>query len=132
ALGRVIGNLAAGVVILQDDRIAYVNGRAARMLGREVAALVGTDPASLLSGDERGRPGETLAAIIQGRIEEDYTEHRLVLPDGRSAPHSSNCAATSWPIGEPSMPATGSSPSTSCRRRWCWPPASRCAMRWWG
>src|SRR3954469_18022968 len=80
ALGRVIGNLAAGVVILQDDRIAYVNGRAARMLGREVAALVGTDPASLLSGDERGRPGETLAAIIEGRIEEDYTEYRLVLP----------------------------------------------------
>ncbi len=83
ALGRLIGNLAAGIVVLQDDRIAYANARAARMLGRDSATLAGIDPATLLSGDERHRPAETLAAIVAGRIEEDYSEYRLTLPDGR-------------------------------------------------
>ena len=69
ALGQAIGSLAAGILVLQDDRIAYANARAARMLGRDAAALAGIDPATLFSSDERRRPAETLAAIVAGRID---------------------------------------------------------------
>ena len=102
ALGRVIGSLAAGVIVLQDDRIAYANARAARMLGREPAALVGADPASLVPGDERQRPAETLAAIVAGRIEEDYSEYRLTLPDGRVRHLAVSSTRTDW-AGRPAM-----------------------------
>ena len=102
ALGRVIGSLAAGVIVLQDERIAYANARAARMLGRESAALVGADPASLVPGDERQRPAETLAAIVAGRIEEDYSEYRLTLPDGRVRHLAVSSTRTDW-AGRPAM-----------------------------
>ncbi len=102
ALGRVIGSLAAGVVVLQDDRIAYANARAARMLGRDPAALAGIDLSTLLSSDERHRPAETLAAIVAGRIEEDYSEYRLALPDGRMRHLAVSATRVDW-NGRPAM-----------------------------
>ena len=96
ALGQAIGSLAAGILVLQDDRIAYANARAARMLGRDAAALAGIDPATLFSSDERHRPAETLAAIVAGRIDEDYSEYRLTLPDGRVRHLAVSATRTDW------------------------------------
>ena len=96
ALGQAIGSLAAGILVLQDDRIAYANARAARMLGRDAAALAGIDPATLFSSDERRRPAETLAAIVAGRIDEDYSEYRLTLPDGRVRHLAVSATRTDW------------------------------------
>jgi PAS domain S-box-containing protein len=79
----VIENVAAGIAVLQNDRMAYVNACAAKMLGRETATLVGIDLATLLSEEERHRPAESFAALVSGRIDEDYNEYRIALPDGR-------------------------------------------------
>ena len=49
ALARVIQNVAAGIVVLQDGRIVYANAGAGKMLARDADTLVGTDPADLLS-----------------------------------------------------------------------------------
>ena len=83
AFRQVIENVAAGIVILQDDRLAYVNACAARMLGRDVAALTGADPAELLSAADRGRLAESYGAVVAGAAEDDYNEYRIALPDGR-------------------------------------------------
>jgi PAS domain S-box-containing protein len=80
---QVIENVAAGIAVLQDDRIAYVNACAAKMLGREPATLIDTDLATLLSEEERHRPAESFAALVSGRIDEAYNEYRIALPDGR-------------------------------------------------
>ena len=83
AFRHVIENVAAGIAVLQDDRIAYVNPCAAKMLGREPATLIGIDLATLLSEEERHRPAESFAALVSGRVDEDYNEYRVALPDGR-------------------------------------------------
>ena len=102
AFRRVIENVAAGIAILQDDRFAWVNGRAARMLGREPAALVGIDPATLLSADERRRPAASYRAVVSGGADEDYREYRVTLPDGRVRHLSVSATRTDWG-GRPAM-----------------------------
>jgi len=96
AFRRVIENVAAGIVVLQDDRLAYVNARAARLLGREPAALIGIDPATLLAEDERGRPAESYRALVEGRAEEDYSEYRVTLPDGRVRHLAVSATRSEW------------------------------------
>src|ERR1700744_6785681 len=83
AFRQVIENVAAGIPILQDGRIVYVNARAARMLGREMAALVGLDPAALLSDGERHGPAGTYDAIVSGLVHEDYNADRIRPAHGR-------------------------------------------------
>jgi PAS domain S-box-containing protein len=102
AFHRVIENVAAGIAILQDGRIAYVNPRAARMLGREAAELVGSDPAALLSDGERHGPAGTYDAIVSGRVDEDYNEYRIGLPDGRARHFAVSSTRTDW-NGRPAM-----------------------------
>jgi PAS domain S-box-containing protein len=102
AFRQVIENVAAGVTVMQDDRIAYANARAARMLGREIAALVGTDPTALLSDEERHRPAEAFQALVSGAADEDYTEYRIALPDGRVRHLAASSTRTDW-NGRPAM-----------------------------
>ncbi len=99
---QVIENVAAGIAVLQDDRIAYVNARAAKMLGRQSSALVGIDMATLLLDEERHRPGESMAALLGGRIDEDYNEYRVALPDGRIRHLAVSATRTQWD-GRPAM-----------------------------
>ena len=96
AFRQVIENVAAGIAILQDGRIVYVNARAARMLGREMAALVGLDPAALLSDGERHGPAGTYDAIVSGLVDEDYNEYRIGLPDGRVRHFAVSSTRTDW------------------------------------
>ncbi|MCK9685795.1 PAS domain S-box protein [Scleromatobacter humisilvae] len=102
AFRQVIENIAAGIAILQDDRIAYANARAARMLGREIAALVGSDPAALLSDQERRRSAESFEAVVSGHVEEDYSEYHVALPDGRMRHLAVSSTRTDWD-GRPAM-----------------------------
>jgi len=102
AFRRLIENVAAGIVILQDDRLAYVNARAARMLGREATTLVGVDPATLLPDDERQRPRDSYRALVDGRADEDYSEYRVTLPDGRVRHLAVSATRTDWD-GRPAM-----------------------------
>ena len=102
AFRQVIENIAAGVVILQDDRIVHANAHAARMLGRDTATLLGTRPAELLVGDESGRPAETFEALMSGALDEAYDEYRIALPDGRVRHVASSCTRTGW-AGRPAM-----------------------------
>ena len=102
AFRQVIENVAAGITILQDDRIVYANARAARMLGRESAALAGTDPAALLFEEERLRPAESFRALVSGALDEDYVEYRIALPDGRLRHLAASSTLTHWD-GRPAM-----------------------------
>jgi two-component system, sensor histidine kinase and response regulator len=102
AFRRVVENIAAGVVILQDDRIVHVNAHAARMLGRETATLLGTRRSELLVGEEGGHAAETFEALLAGALDEAYDEHRLALPDGRVRHLASSCTRTEW-AGRPAM-----------------------------
>ncbi len=102
AFRQLIENVAAGVTILQDDRIAYVNPCAARMLGREAAVLVGADPGTLLFEDGQRWPGESVEALVSGRIDEDYSEYRIVLPDGRVRHLAVTSRRSDW-TGRPAM-----------------------------
>ncbi|MBW8756266.1 MAG: PAS domain S-box protein [Burkholderiales bacterium] len=102
AFRRVIENVAAGIMVLQDDRLAFVNARAARLLGRDAAALVGVDPATLLSDGERGRPAESYRALVDGQAEEDYSEYRITLPDGRVRHLAVSATRSDW-NGRPAM-----------------------------
>jgi PAS domain S-box-containing protein len=99
---QVIENVAAGIAILQDERIAYVNACAARMLGRPATALVGIDLATLLLDEERHRPAQSMAALVGGRVEEDYSEYRLPLPDGGVRHLAVSATRTQWD-GRPAM-----------------------------
>ena len=99
---QVIDNVAAGIVILQDQRFVHVNACAAKMLGREATALVGIDPASLLVDEERNRPAESFAAVVSGRVDEDYSEYHIALPDGRVRHLSVSATRTDW-HGRPAM-----------------------------
>ena len=96
ALRQVIENVAAGIAILVDDRIAYVNACAAKMLGRDARALVGVDPATLLFEEERHRPAESFEALVSGRVDEDYSEYRIALPDGRVRHLAVSATRTDW------------------------------------
>ena len=75
AFRHVIESVAAGIAILQGDRILYVNACAARMLGREAVALVGSELSALLSEPERRRPAESFEALVSGRVEQEYGEY---------------------------------------------------------
>src|ERR1700756_3058011 len=102
AFRQAIENIAAGVVILQDERIVHANAHAARMLGREAGALIGADPAVLLGDDERGRPARTFQALLSGATDEAYDEYRIARPDGRVCHLASSCTRTEW-AGRPAM-----------------------------
>ena len=96
AYRHVIENVAAGIAILHGERILYVNACGARMLGRETAALVGSDLSALLAEDERRRPAESFEALVAHRIDEDYSEFRIALPDGRVRHLAVSCTRTDW------------------------------------
>ena len=79
-----IATLAAGVAVLQDERVVYVNARAARMLERAPEALIGVAPGDLLGlAAERQRRMEAFESLAGGRFEEDFHEYRVSMPDGR-------------------------------------------------
>ena len=99
---QLVENLAAGVSILQDERIAYVNACAARLLGRTVAELVGADPATLLMEEDRRRPVESHDALVSGQLEENYSEYRIELPDGRVRHLAVTSRLSEW-RGRPAM-----------------------------
>ncbi len=102
AFRRVIEQVAAGVAVLQDGRIAYVNACAAKMLGRAPSALLGGELAPLLSEAERHRPAESFDALVSGRVDEDYGEYRIELPDGRVRQLAVSATRTDW-RGRPAM-----------------------------
>ena len=102
AFRHVIENVAAGIAILQDARIVHVNTCAAKMLGRETTALIGIDLATLLLEEERHRPAESFDALVSGRIDEDYSEYRIALPDGRVRQLAVSATRTPW-RGRPAM-----------------------------
>jgi len=102
AFREMVENVAAGMVVLQDDRIAYANAGAARVLAHEPAALVGMDPSRLLPDGEHGRLAESLRALVEGRVDEDYNEYRLALPDGRVRHVAVSGTLTEW-RGRPAM-----------------------------
>jgi len=96
AFRQVIENVAAGIVILQDERIVHANARAARMLGRSASALVGSDPATLLVDEDRSRPADAFLSLLSGALDETYNEYRIVLPDGRARHLAASCTRTDW------------------------------------
>jgi two-component system, sensor histidine kinase and response regulator len=102
AFRQVIENIAAGVVILQDDRIVHANAHAARMLGRDTGALIGAEPATLLGDDEHSRPASTFQALLSGATDEAYDEFRIVRPDSRVCHLASSCTRTDW-AGRPAV-----------------------------
>ena len=102
AFRQLIENVAAGIAILQDERIAYANPCAAKMLGREVSSLVGTALATLLFNEDQFRPGESFDALVSGRVEEDYNEYRISLPDGRVRHLAVTSRRSDW-LGRPAM-----------------------------
>ena len=102
AFRHVIENVAAGIAILQGDRILYVNACAAKMLGREATALVGSDLSALLSEPERRRPAESFKALVSGRVDEEYSEYCIAQPDGRMRHLAVSATRTDW-RGRPAM-----------------------------
>ena len=101
-LRQVIESVAAGILILQDGRVAHANARAARMLGREDGALLGIDPATLLLEEDRHRPAESFDALMSHRVDEDYAEYRFAWPDGRLRNMAVTSTRTVW-NGRPAM-----------------------------
>ena len=102
AFRQVIENVAAGITILQDDRIVYGNARAAKMLGRDLSSLVGAEAAALLFAEDRQRPVDSLRALVAGNLDEDYNEYRVALPDGRGRHIAVSSTRTDW-NGRPAM-----------------------------
>ncbi len=92
----VVEHVAAGIVIVQDGRLVYVNPCAANMLGREVGALVGVEPGTLLADDERRRQVESTAALMARRSDQEYNEYRITLPDGRTRQLAVSSTLTEW------------------------------------
>jgi PAS domain S-box-containing protein len=92
----VVEKVAAGIAILQDDRIVHVNSCAARMLGRATADLIGVDPAQLLADDERHRLSESFDALVSGRSEEEYAEYSIALRDGLTRHLAVSSTLTDW------------------------------------
>jgi PAS domain S-box-containing protein len=93
---QVIESVAAGILILQDGRVAHANARVARMLGREVGALLGIEPATLLFEEDRHRPAESFDALMSHRVDEDYAEYRFASPDGRIRNMAVTSTRTVW------------------------------------
>jgi PAS domain S-box-containing protein len=87
---------AAGMVVVQDGVIVYANPYAARLLGREVAALEGVEPTALLYDEDRPRQVESTAALLAGRSGEEYNEYRVALPDGRTRQFAVHSTLTDW------------------------------------
>ena len=96
AFRQAIEKLAAGVLIMQESRLAFVNACAARMLGREAGQLVGVDPASLLSEGDRPRLVESLEELCAGRVDETFNEYQFTLPDGRMLHLAASVTRTDW------------------------------------
>ncbi len=92
----VVEDVAAGVVILQDGLLVYVNPCAAKMLGREAGALLGVEPGTLLLDEERQRQRESTAALIARRSDQEYNEYRIQLPDGRTRQLAVSSTLTEW------------------------------------
>jgi PAS domain S-box-containing protein len=97
-----IERVAAGIAIVQDQRIAFVNACAASMLGRDAKELLGLDPAVLLVDEEPHRLAQAGGAILSGRTDEDYGEYRIALPDGRVRHLAVSATRTDW-NGRPAM-----------------------------
>ena len=100
AFRQLIENVAAGVSILQDARIVYANrGRPRCWAGRRPRSRARIRPRCW--SRRTARPAESFAALVSGRIDEDYTEYRVALPDGRVRHLAVSCARTDWRAGPP-------------------------------
>ncbi|HEX7688577.1 MAG TPA: PAS domain S-box protein, partial [Burkholderiaceae bacterium] len=96
AARSLVENAAAGMVVVQDGRIAYANPCAARLLGRAVDVLERMSPGELLQGDDRTRQMEATAALLARRSDEEYNEYRIELPDGRARQFAVHSTRTDW------------------------------------
>lgn len=73
----------AGIFILQDGVLAYVNPRFAQMLGyRDAAGIVGRDALSFIARADRGRAENALRALGESRRRNCIDEFDAVRTDG--------------------------------------------------
>jgi two-component system sensor histidine kinase/response regulator len=92
----VVEHVVAGIVVLQDGHIVYLNPCAAGMLGRETRALVGIEAGALLAGEDRRRQAESTESLLARRSGEEYNEYRIALPDGQLRQVAVSSTLTEW------------------------------------
>jgi PAS domain S-box-containing protein len=78
----VVEQVVAGIVALQDGRIAYANPQAAQMFGRSAESLVGLEFTALLEPSQRARHVQATRALLAGEHERAYNAYDVVLPSG--------------------------------------------------
>ena len=73
----------AGIFIIQDGKLAYVNPRAAEIVGHSaVEELFGTDPLICIAEVDRGKVTETLRRLFEGEVKSAALEFGVVHQDG--------------------------------------------------
>jgi len=78
----VVEQLVAGIVAVQDGRIAYANPQAAQIFGREPADLIGREFTSLLEPSQRERHVEATRMLLAGECERTCNTYDIVMPSG--------------------------------------------------
>jgi two-component system sensor histidine kinase/response regulator len=78
----VVEELVAGIVAVQDGRIAYANPQAAQIFERTSADLVGREFTSLLAASQRERHVEATRMLLAGERERTCNTYDIVLPSG--------------------------------------------------
>jgi PAS domain S-box-containing protein len=73
---------SAGQWVFQEDRIVYANPMLARLLGRDLAEIVGQSPRAYVHPGDRDQFDEQLRRGLSGEGEAQAFETRLVRGDG--------------------------------------------------
>ena len=73
----------AGIYILQDGKISYVNPRGAEILGQgEAEDVVGTDPLSWIVEADRGKVAENMRRLLDGEAKSTLIDFSVLRRDG--------------------------------------------------
>lgn len=73
----------AGIYIIQDNKLVYVNPRCAEILGQGPAAeLLGSDPLDFIAVADRGKVGKNLQQLIDGEIQNAAMDFGVLRIDG--------------------------------------------------
>lgn len=73
----------AGIFIIQDGKLTYVNPRAAEIVGQgSVDELIGTDPLVWVAEADRGKVAESLRQLVDGDVQRVKLEFGVLRQDG--------------------------------------------------
>jgi len=73
----------AGIYIIQDGRLAYVNSRAAEIVGQGTAnEAIGTDPLQWIAEADRGSVAESLRRLVEGEAQSVAFDFGVLRRDG--------------------------------------------------